>query len=171
MKPMPDHPAQKSRAGEDGLSTRTKILAIGLVFIIVVIAATILTTRVTNTTADAGTNLPFGTQYRVTLPDGEPVTIGNSRIVVMSYENEMVTDVDGNREKLVIGEERVISPRHAQITVFGIPVFNTDFQITLHYLGTNDKNANFDMTVKTSKQVPDFLLRLLIPSNMNAQPE
>ena len=168
---MPDNPAQKSRPREGGLSSRTKILAAVLVFIIVVIAAAILTISVTNTTADPGTSLPFGTQYRVTLPDGEPVTIGNTHIVVMSYENEMVTDVDGNREKLVVGEERVISPRHAQITVFGIPVFNTDFQITLHYLGTNGKNADFDMTVKTSKQVPDFVLRLLIPSNMNAQPE
>jgi hypothetical protein len=142
-----------------------------LVFIIVVIAAAILTMSVTNTTADPSTSLPFGTQYRVTLPDGEPVTIGNSRIVVMSYENEMVTDVDGNREKLVVGQERIISPRHAQITVFGIPVFTTDFQITLHYLGTTGKNADFDMTIKTSKQVPDLVLRRLIPSNMHAQPE
>ena len=154
MTPIPDHPAQKSRSREGGIITRTKILAAVLVVIVIVIAAAILTTRVTNMTADTGTSLLFGTQYRVTLPDGEPVTIGNSRIVVMSYENEMVTDVDGNREKLVIGEERVISPRHAQITVFGTPVFTTDFQITLHYLGTNGKNADFDMTVKTSKQVP-----------------
>jgi hypothetical protein len=52
----------------------------------------------------------------------------------------------------------------------GLPVIETDFQITLTYLGSTGKNANFDMSVKTSTQVPEMVIRHIIPSSMNAQP-
>ncbi|MEN6443664.1 MAG: hypothetical protein ABFC71_07930 [Methanoregula sp.] len=73
-----------------------------------------------------------------------------------------------NRGKLVVGEERVIRPLDTQTPVLGIPVFDTGFQITLYYPGTNGKNPDFDTTVTTSKQVPGIVLWPHIPSNMNA---
>ena len=82
----------------------------------------------------------------------------------------MVAEVDGTKEELVVGQERVTSPRHARITVMGIPVFDTDFQITLTYLGSSGGNADFAMTVRTSDQIPELVLRHLIPPDMNAQP-
>ena len=47
---------------------------------------------------------------------------------------------------------------------------DTDFQITLIYRGSTGDTANFDMTVKTSRQVPEFVISRLIPPAMNAQP-
>jgi len=47
---------------------------------------------------------------------------------------------------------------------------DTDFQISLKYLGTTGNNAMFDMTVKTSRQVPEMVISKLIPPGMNAQP-
>jgi hypothetical protein len=167
---MPDSISQMEAKDKKGWSTGTKIL-LGIVVAVVlvaIIAAITLTVAVLDT--KAGTQFPYVTSYRVTLPDGEPVTIGNSRIVTMSYNNEMVADVDGTREKLVVGQERVISPRHAQVTVLGIPLIDTDFQITLTYRGTDGKNTLFDMTVKTSRQIPEMVLSRLIPANMNARP-
>jgi hypothetical protein len=154
-----------------GWSTGTKVL-LGIVVAIVliaVIAVFTLTIAVLEVDA-AGTQYPYVTTYRVSLPDGDPVTIGNTRIVVMSYGNEVLTDVDGNKEKLTIGQQRVISPHSARISALGIPLMDTGFQITLTYLGTSGKNALFDMTVQTSKQIPDLMLRRLIPASMNAQP-
>jgi hypothetical protein len=167
---MPDSISQMEAKDKKGWSTGTKIL-LGIVVAVVlvaIVAAITLTVAVLDT--KAGTQFPYVTSYRVTLPDGEPVTIGNSRIVTMSYNNEMVADVDGTREKLVVGQERVISPRHAQVTVLGIPLIDTDFQITLTYRGTDGKNTLFDMTVKTSRQIPEMVLSRLIPANMNARP-
>jgi len=157
-------------SGKNGWSTGTKVLVgiIALVIVIAVIAVVTLTVAVLETRA--GTEFPYTTNYRVTLPDGEPISIGSSRILVTSYNDELIADVDGTREKLVIGQERVISPRHARVTVAGLPVIDTDFQITLTYLGSTASGANFDMTVKTSTQVPEFIVRRLIPSAMNAQP-
>ena len=166
---MPDVPSHKSGQKKEGWSMG-KTIAVVILLILVVIITAVLTLDVSVSEARDGGDFPYATNYRVALPDGEPVNIGSIRIVVMSYENEVVTDVDGSREKLVVGQERVISPRHARITLLGMPVMESDFQITLIYRGTTGNKDNFDMTVKTSRQVPDFLLNRLIPPNMNARP-
>jgi hypothetical protein len=153
-----------------GWSTGTKALVGIIVLVLVIATLAVFTLTVAVLETRAGTEFPYTTNYRVTLPDGEPVTIGNSHILVTSYNNELIADVDGTREKLVVGQQRVISPRHAQVTVMGIPVIDTDFQITLTYLGSTGSNANFDMSVKTSTQIPEFVVRRLIPPSMNAQP-
>ncbi|MCK9631653.1 MAG: hypothetical protein M0R30_08405 [Methanoregula sp.] len=164
-------PAQSPESqGKQGWSTGTKVLVgvIALIFIVAVIAIVTLSIAVAET--QAGTSFPYTTTYRVSIPDGEPVTIGSTRILVMTYENEVMTEVDGVKEKLITGQERVISPRSAKITALGIPLMDTDFQITLTYLGTSGKNALFDMNVRTSRQVPELVVSKLIPSSMNAQP-
>jgi hypothetical protein len=156
--------------GKSGWSTGTKVL-LGIVALIVVIATlAVVTLTIAIIDTRVGTEFPYSTNYHVTLPDGEPITIGSSHILVTSYNNELIADVDGTKEKLVVGQQRVTSPRHAQVTVIGMPVIDTDFQITLTYLGSTGSNANFDMTVKTSAQVPELVIRRLIPPAMNAQP-
>nr|WP_321350414.1 hypothetical protein [uncultured Methanoregula sp.] len=168
---MSDTLSEMESKDKKGWSTGTKVL-VGVIAIIVLVAiVAVFTLTIAVLDSDAGTQYPYVTTYTVSLPDGEPVTIGNTRIVVMSYENEVLTDVDGNKEKLTLGQQRVISPHSARISALGIPLLDTDFQITLTYLGTNGKNALFDLTLKTSKQIPDLVLRQLIPAKMNAQPK
>ncbi|MDO8873364.1 MAG: hypothetical protein Q7V05_11650 [Methanoregula sp.] len=148
----------------------TKVLVgcLGLIVVISVIAVVTLTIAVIE--SQTGTSFPYSTSYRVSLPDSELVTIGNSKIIVMVMGDSVDTSVDGNKEELMVGQERVISPHFARISALGIPLIDTDFQITLKYLGASGNNALFDMTVRTSKQVPELILRRLIPANMNAQP-
>jgi len=167
---MTEPEKSKEPQGTKGWSTGTKAL-VGIVVLILVLATlAVFTLTVAVMGSLTGSSLPYTTNYRVTLPDGEPVTIGNSRILVASYDNELFCDVDGTKEKLVVGQKRAIGPGHAKVTVMGLPVIETDFQITLTYLGSTGKNANFDMSVKTSTQVPEMVIRHIIPSSMHAQP-
>jgi len=167
---MTDHSPHAATSDDGHMQNRTKIL-IGVIagIIIVLIAAALLTFSVTVTTVVSGDSLPYVTHYNVALPDGEAVMIGSSRIAVMAYNDSVTTDVDGNREQLVVGQTRVISPRHAKITVLGIPLYNADFQFTLQYLGSTGTTDNFDLTVKTSQQIPTFLLDRLMPASVNAK--
>jgi hypothetical protein len=167
---MADNRQNTGSQGTGGWSTGTKVLLgiIALVIVIAVLAVVTLTIAVLDT--KAGTEFPYSTNYRVTLPDGERIMIGSSSILVTSYDNELIADVDGTKEKLVVGQQRVLAPRHAKITVMGVPIIDTDFQITLTYLGSTGSTANFDMTVKTSAQVPELVIKRLIPPAMNAQP-
>lgn len=167
---MSNIPVNTEQESTKGWSTMTKVLVgcLGLIVVISVIAVVTLTIAVIE--SQTGTSFPYSTSYRVSLPDSELVTIGNSKIIVMVMGDSVDTSVDGNKEELMVGQERVISPHFARISALGIPLIDTDFQITLKYLGASGNNALFDMTVKTSKQVPELILRRLIPANMNAQP-
>lgn len=156
-------------SGKPGWSTGTKVLVsvIALIAIIAVLAVVTLTVAVIE--SRPGSALPYSTNYQVSLPDGQTVSFGTSRITVMTYENEIITEVDGVKEKLVVGQERVISPRLARVSILGIPVMDTDFQIALKYLGTSGKDALFSMNVRTSKQIPEMVISKLIPPGMNAR--
>jgi len=167
---MADSSLQPEKKEKAGWSTGTKILVgiIALIVVISVIAVVTLTVAVID--SQAGTMFPYSTSYRVSLPDGEPVTIGNTNILVLIMPDGVDTSVDGVKEKLMVGQDRVISPHSARISALGIPLIDTDFQITLKYLGASGNNALFDMTVKTSRQIPELVIRRIIPANMNAQP-
>jgi len=147
-------------------------IVIGIIAVILIIAlAAVLTLSVSVTSAATASALPFVTNYAVTFPEGQMITVGNSHITVLSYQNELTSDIDGNRQKLIEGENRVISERRALITTFGvITLIDTNFQINLKYKGIRDGQAYFDMSILTSQQVPDMLLKQLIPPAMKAQP-
>ncbi|MFA5331453.1 MAG: hypothetical protein WC342_03660 [Methanoregula sp.] len=166
---MTDHPPRPAARHDGGLNNEKKIL-IGAVAagIIIVVVAAILTFTVEVSDNVTGKSLPHETHYNVALPDGEAVTIGSSRIAVMAYGDSVTTDVDGNREQLVVGQTRIISPRHAVISMLGIPIYQTDFQINLQYLGSSGTKDNFDLTIKTTQSIPTFLLDRLMPASVNA---
>ena len=161
--------ARETQKGELGGGIKIAIAIIALVLIIALAGVLTLTVSVTN--AATGNALPFVTKYAVTFPEGKTITIGNSHINVLSYQNELISEIDGDRQKLVEGENRVISERRAVITTFGIvTLIDTNFQINLKYKGIRDNVAYFDMSILTSRQVPDILLKQLLPAEMKAQP-
>jgi hypothetical protein len=151
-----------------GLGTRILLWLIAIVVVISVIAVLTLTVAVLD--SPTGNSFPYTTTYRVSLPDSQPITIGNSNILVVTMGNEVDTSVDGSKQRLAIGEERTISARYARISALGLPIIDTDFQIVLKYVGPSGNNALFDMRVMTSRQVPEILIRRIIPPSMNAQP-
>ena len=165
---------QEERArekGKGGLGTGIKIIITLIILAIIIAVAAFLTISVSVTNVSPGSSFPFTTTYGVSFPGGQEITIGNTHISVLSYQNELISDIDGNRQKLVVGEDRVISERRAVITTLGIiTLMDTNFQINLKYKGDRDNRAYFDMAVHTSRQVSDMLLRQLLPSEIDARP-
>jgi hypothetical protein len=161
--------AREKSQGGWGMGSKLIVSLIILAIIVAVIA--LLTLSVSVMTPSTSYAMPFTTNYAVTFPEGQPIAIGNSRMSVLSYQNEIISDIDGDRQKLVIGEDRVISERRAVITTLGaIKIMDINFQINLKYKGDRDNLAYFDMAIHTSQQVPDMLIRLLLPAEINAQP-
>jgi hypothetical protein len=154
-----------------GLGTGTKIVISLIVLAIIVVVLAILTLSVSVTNAAPGISLPFTTNYGVSFPEGKTITIGNTHVTVLSYQNELISDIDGDRQKLVVGEDRVVAERHAVITTLGaITLMDTDFHINLKYRGDLENRAYFDMAVHTSRQVPEMLLHQLLPAEIDARP-
>jgi hypothetical protein len=157
--------------GKSGMGTGA-IIAIALIVIVLVVAlAAFLTLSTSVTNVEPGNALPYTTMYAVSFPEGKIITVGNSHITVLSYQGELISDIDGDRQKLVVGEKRVIQERRALITSLGaIKVLDTNFKIDLTYKGNRDNQAYFDMAVHTAKQVPDMLIQKLLPPEIDAQP-
>jgi len=154
-----------------GWGTGIKILLSLIVLVIIVVVVAFLTLSVSVTNVSPGTSLPFTTNYGVSFPEGQTITIGNTHIVVLSNQGLIITDIDGDKQNMVVGEDRVISERRAVITTLGvITLLDTHFQINLKYKGERDNRAYFDMAVHTSQQVPDILLRQLLPKEIDATP-
>jgi hypothetical protein len=127
--------------------------------------------NVTVTNVVPGNALPFTTNYGVSFPEGQTITVGNTHISVLSYQNELISDTDGDLQKLVVGKDRIIAEWRAVITTFGaITLLDTNFKIDLKYKGERGNRAYFDMAVDTSRQVRDVLLMQLLPSEIDARP-
>jgi hypothetical protein len=146
-------------------------IVIALVVIVIVFAAIgWFSMSETVTSVTPGTPLPFTTNYAVSFPEGQTTTLGNSRINVIWFENELITDIDGAKQKLVVGEERNISERRGIMKALGvITLMDTNYAINLKYKGERDGRAYFDMAVQTSKQVPDILLKRMLPPEIDAR--
>lgn len=161
--------ARETERGGKGTGIKYALYLVVLLFIIALVAWLSLNVNVSK--VEPGLSLPFTTNYGVSFPEGQQITIGNTRITVLSYQNELISDIDGEREKLVIGEDRIISERRAVITTLGaLTLMDTHFKIHLKYKGERDKRAYFDMAVHTSRQVPDMLLKQLLPAEIDARP-
>jgi len=161
--------ARQKEKGRSGSGFKYVIYLIVLAFIVIVVAWFSLNVAVTNVTP--GNALPFTTNYGVSFPEGQTITVGNTHINVLTYQAELISDIDGDRQKLVVGEDRIISERRAVITTLGvITLLDTNFKINLKYKGERDNRAYFDMAVHTSQQVPDVLLRQLLPAEIDARP-
>ncbi|MFH0967084.1 MAG: hypothetical protein V1862_05325 [Methanobacteriota archaeon] len=161
--------AREKRQGRSG----SGLMIVLLLFVIVIIGigAAFLTLTVSVTNVAPGNSLPFTTMYGVSFPEGQTITIGNTHINVLSYQNELISDIDGDRQKLEVGAERVITERRAVITTLSIvTLMDTNFKIDLNYKGDRDNRAYFDMGVHTSEQVPDMLIKLLLPPEIDARP-
>jgi hypothetical protein len=154
-----------------GLGTGLTIVIAIIVIALIVALAAFLTLSVSVTNVAPGNALPYTTMYSVSFPEGQTITIGNSHISVLSYQGDLITDIDGDRQKLLNGQNRVITERRAVVnTLGGIKLVDTNFLINLTYKGDRDNQAYFDMAIRTSKQIPDILLQKLIPSEIDARP-
>jgi hypothetical protein len=160
---------ERTRRKERGSSIKYLIYVIILAIVLIVVAWFSLNVTVANVLP--GNALPFTTNYGVSFPEGQTITVGNTHINVLSYQNELISDIDSDRQKLVVGEDRIIAERQAVITTLGaITLLDTNFKIDLKYKGERNNRAYFDMAVHTSRQVPDVLLKRLLPSEIDARP-
>jgi hypothetical protein len=162
---------EQERARQKAKGSSGTGIIIALVVIVIVFAAIAwFSLSETVTSVTPGTPLPFTTNYAVSFPEGQTTTLGNSRINVMWFENELITDIDGAKQKLVVGEERNISERRGIMKALGvITLMDTNYAINLKYKGERDGRAYFDMAVHTSKQVPDILLKRMLPPDIDAR--
>jgi hypothetical protein len=150
--------------------TKRRILIIVLIVFAVLVLAAYATISVEQFPSTGGASYPYATNYDVLFPDGKQVFIGSTSITALTFQDEMIVDVDGDRERMQVGQERLISERRAIIRTLGIPVVDTEYQIFITYLGVAGNQIHFNLTLRTTKQVPQFLIERILPPEIQARP-
>jgi hypothetical protein len=152
-------------------SSKLKIIGVLILILLIGAVAVFATLNVTMYAPVEGQTYPYTTTYDVWFPLGKTVNVGGIDMVALSTQDEMLIAVDGQTEKLDVGEDKLISVRRAVVKTLGITVVDTNFQIYLTYRGLSDQEtANFFLAVKTSEQVPQFIVNLLLPKDIQAVP-
>jgi len=150
---------------------KLKIIGVIVLIILLLVVAAFATLNVSIYAPISGATYPYTTTYNVWFPLGKTVEVGGMNMVALSTADEMLISVDGVTEKIDVGENKLISEKRAVIRTLGQTVVDTNFQIYLNYRGlTDQRTANFFLSMRTSQQVPEPILKLLIPRDIQAVP-
>ena len=164
-------PRTTTMADEGQKDTRrrnTLLAAIGVVALLVIVAA--LTFNITFTNATAAASYPYTTTYDVVFPNSEIVKFGNVEIIAIPQDDRVTLSVNKNPQTIALGETKEISARKAGVSIFWITLMEFDFKLLAEYRGQVGNDARFYLSTKTSQQVPAFLVERLLPGNIRAQP-
>ena len=144
------------------------LVAIGVVLVVAIVA--VLSFSVSIGTSAGNATYPYTVAYDVVFPNSEPVQIGNITIVAIPGPENVTLSVDGVRHDIRLGEKREISAKHATVSLLGASLLSFDFTLDAEYLGMEGRDAHFALSVRTSEQIPKFLIDRLLPAKVRARP-
>ncbi len=144
------------------------LVAIAVVLAIAIVA--VLSFSVSIGTSAGNATYPYTVSYDVLLPNAEPVQIGNITLVAIPYPDHVSLSVDKVPYDISLNETRQISAKHATVSMLGIPLLSFDFTLEAKYLGMQGQDANFSLAVRTSEQIPKFMIDRLLPPSVKARP-
>jgi hypothetical protein len=151
---------------------RTLIRVLVLIIVIAgIVGAAVLTMQITpDQLATQDMPYPYTTTYQASLPDSERVHVGSLDILAMQTGDRIALKIGDHREEMEMNETRQIGPRVFSIRVFGSPVFDTGYQVNVTWTGVQKDRDTFKIVLRTSRQVPEWLMNRIIPGTIEAKP-
>jgi len=164
-KESPDQPSRKK--SYPGL----KIAIAVIVILIVIVLASFLTLSVEpGFPAEPDALYPYTVTYDVLLPEGQLIQIAGTPIIVLTAGDELLMKIGDNNEKFVVGQTKTISEHRAVFRVLGIDILSTNYRIDATYRGLVGDHTDFYLIVRTSREVPSFLIQQILPREIQARP-
>lgn len=166
--PPPSAPPEPPAVRRRNWRLTLGLAAIGAILIIAII--TILSFSVAIGPSTGAAAYPYTVTYDVVFPNAEPVLIGDITIVAIPYADHVSLSVDKVPYEIRLGEKREISAKHATVTLLGLSLLSFDFTLEAEYRGMVGQDASFGLSVRTSEQIPKFLIDRLLPVRVQARP-
>ncbi len=160
--PVRSHPRQRN------WRLTLALAGIGLVLLVAILAVLTFSVAITPTSGTA--SYPYTVTYDVIFPHGELVQIGNISIVAIPYPDRVSLSVDKVPYEIRINETREITAKHGTVTLLGIALLSFDFTLDAEYRGMTGTDATFRLAVRTSDQIPKFMIDRLLPGDVQARP-
>lgn len=166
--PPPSAPPEPPAVRRRNWRLTLGLAAIGAILIIAIIAFLSFSVAIGPSTG-AGA-YPYTVTYDVVFPNAESVLIGGITILAIPGPENVTLSVDGVRHDIRLGEKREISAKHATVTLLGLSLLSFEFTLEAEYRGMVGQDASFGLSVRTSEQVPKFLIDRLVPASVQAKP-
>ena len=144
------------------------LAAIGVLLLVGIAAVLSFSVAISPSTGNA--TYPYTVTYDVIFPAAEPVPIGNITLVAIPYPDRVSLSVDKVPYDIPINQTRQVSAKHATVTLLGVGLLSFDFVLEAEYLGMVGQDAHFELGIRTSEQVPKFLIDRLLPPSVRARP-
>ncbi len=144
------------------------LAGIGLILLVAILA--ILTFSVAIAPSSGTTSYPYTVTYDVVFPHGEQVQIGNISIVAIPYPDRVSLSVDKVPYEIHLNETRQITAKHGTVTLLGVALLSFDFTLDAEYRGMTGSDATFRLAIRTSDQIPKFMIDRLLPGDVQARP-
>lgn len=154
-------------------NNRRVLTAVAILIVVIggITAAALLTLNITpDQPASEDVTYPYTTNFLASLPDGESVRVGSLDILALQTVDRMALRIGDHREEMQLGETRQIGGRVFSIRVLGITVFETGYQLRATWTGVEGNRAIFRIVLRTSRQVPDWLMGRVLPAAIEATP-
>ena len=167
----PPPPSARPQPRADPRRNRRLILALAAVGVVLAVAiVAVLSFSVAIGSSAGNATYPYTVAYDVVFPAAEPVQIGNITIVAIPFADHVTLSVDKTNYDLGLGEKSEISAKHATVALLGISLLSFDFSLETEYLGMQGQDAHFALSVRTSEQIPKFMIDRLLPAKVRARP-
>lgn len=139
--------------------------------IVLLLAASLATTTIElQLPATGGVTYPYTTTYGIEMQEGITHTIGDINILFLAIDDEIFLSIGDEKVRMETGEKKKVTERHATIKTLGFVLYDANYMILAQYLGMTGDNAKFHITLKTSEQIPGFLLERILPAEISAVP-
>lgn len=169
--------AERERLEEDAVKTKEhkkksrkrKVIAV-LVILVLIAVGGVLTFHV-NASLDptAGATYPWTVMYEVKFTDGEKINFAGTDIIALTDGNEVFMKVGDDRRRMELNVPQTISTHRAVMSIYGITIVDMNYKVDAVYLGLDGDRLIFHLSINTSQQFPEFVVRMLLPSGVDAR--
>ncbi|WOF16703.1 hypothetical protein F1737_08380 [Methanoplanus sp. FWC-SCC4] len=117
-----------------------------------------------------GYPLSYSAQYDVLMPDSKEVSFGGIPVSAVTSGDSTILKIGNDRQSINKGETKTFQPKHITIKMFGMSVYDSDYQVTATYRGIVTNRIDLLMTIKTSAPIQQWLAKIMTPGGVAITP-
>ncbi|MDE4908710.1 hypothetical protein L0665_08840 [Methanogenium marinum] len=144
------------------------------VILILIIAAAALTFSVQPNLPATQDSFPYVSSYNVRIPQGEPVEFAGIPVTVSGSGDKVIVSISGGLgTEIGVGDKITLSsPKRMVIQIFGVTLFDSDYQIVAKFRGYVPATSQNDFTVAllTTRPVPEWAIGVIMPDGVDVNP-
>ncbi len=147
---------------------------IGVVILILIGAAAVLTFSIQPNLPATQDSFPYMSSYNVRVAQGEPINFAGVPMTISGSGDRVIISISGNLgTEIGVGDKITLSsPKRMVIRIFGVTLFESDYQIVAKFRGYVPQTSQNDFTVAvmTTQPVPEWVIGMIMPDGADVIP-